>query len=212
MKTLVRNLLILVLPILFSATSYASLVFSFNEVGGDVTMTASGILDTNNLVSSPLNTWGGTGIEENGVYDLMGGRSFGEINTSYAFHDGTDFSQWASASGPWSASYFGPIDITGSTSFTTYTRSNSGLVPGFGLRAEDLVNGLWTADQNWIISGATFASLGMNVGAYTVSDILNGESISVQIGVSPVPVPAAAWLFGSALLGFFGFSRKKANA
>ena len=30
--------------------------------------------------------------------------------------------------------------------------------------------------------------------------------------VSQVPVPAAAWLFGSALLGFFGFSRKKANA
>lgn len=29
---------------------------------------------------------------------------------------------------------------------------------------------------------------------------------------STVPVPAAAWLFGSALLGFFGFSRKKANA
>ena len=29
---------------------------------------------------------------------------------------------------------------------------------------------------------------------------------------STVPVPAAAWLFGSALLGFFGFSRRKANA
>lgn len=29
---------------------------------------------------------------------------------------------------------------------------------------------------------------------------------------SPVPVPAAAWLFGSALLGFFGFSRRKINA
>ena len=29
---------------------------------------------------------------------------------------------------------------------------------------------------------------------------------------SAVPVPAAAWLFGSALLGFFGFSRRKANA
>ena len=30
--------------------------------------------------------------------------------------------------------------------------------------------------------------------------------------VSTVPVPAAAWLFGSALLGFFGFSRRKAKA
>ena len=30
--------------------------------------------------------------------------------------------------------------------------------------------------------------------------------------VSTVPVPAAAWLFGSALLGFFGFSRRKAKS
>ena len=28
---------------------------------------------------------------------------------------------------------------------------------------------------------------------------------------STVPIPAAAWLFGSALLGFFGFSRRKAK-
>ena len=33
-----------------------------------------------------------------------------------------------------------------------------------------------------------------------------------NVSVSAVPVPAAAWLFGSALLGFFGFSRRKANA
>ena len=35
---------------------------------------------------------------------------------------------------------------------------------------------------------------------------------SYLVSVSTVPVPAAAWLFGSALLGFFGFSRRKANA
>ncbi len=29
--------------------------------------------------------------------------------------------------------------------------------------------------------------------------------------LSPVPVPAAAWLFGSALLGFAGFSRRRKN-
>jgi len=32
-----------------------------------------------------------------------------------------------------------------------------------------------------------------------------------DVSVSAVPVPAAAWLFGSALLGFFGFSRRKVN-
>ena len=38
------------------------------------------------------------------------------------------------------------------------------------------------------------------------SDILGVSGIN---GVSPVPVPAAAWLFGSALLGMFGFVRRK---
>ncbi|MFK5913011.1 MAG: hypothetical protein QM484_01445 [Woeseiaceae bacterium] len=37
------------------------------------------------------------------------------------------------------------------------------------------------------------------------------DDIAVNETVSAVPVPAAAWLFGSALLGFFGFSRKKAT-
>jgi len=40
----------------------------------------------------------------------------------------------------------------------------------------------------------------------------DGDSDSFRIDrleVSAVPVPAAAWLFGSALLGMFGFSRRK---
>lgn len=43
----------------------------------------------------------------------------------------------------------------------------------------------------------------LNLGSFLVRD---------AIMPSTVPVPAAAWLFGSALLGFFGFSRRKANA
>jgi hypothetical protein len=33
---------------------------------------------------------------------------------------------------------------------------------------------------------------------------------SVSVGASPVPVPAAVWLFGSALMGLFGVKRKSA--
>jgi len=49
----------------------------------------------------------------------------------------------------------------------------------------------------------------------TLAGTLNGAiaaNFEVATRVSPVPVPAAAWLFGSALLGFFGFSRRKVNA
>ena len=39
-----------------------------------------------------------------------------------------------------------------------------------------------------------------------------GDIEVFSVAPSTVPVPAAAWLFGSALLGFFGFSRRKAKA
>ena len=39
--------------------------------------------------------------------------------------------------------------------------------------------------------------------------VIDNIEISTTPTVSAVPVPAAAWLFGSALLGFFGFSRRK---
>ena len=45
-------------------------------------------------------------------------------------------------------------------------------------------------------------------GGYAINALLYRDTVIP----STVPVPAAAWLFGSALLGFFGFSRRKANA
>jgi hypothetical protein len=39
------------------------------------------------------------------------------------------------------------------------------------------------------------------------------DNVAYEDGAhSPVPIPAAAWLFGSALLGMFGFSRSKKAA
>jgi hypothetical protein len=42
-----------------------------------------------------------------------------------------------------------------------------------------------------------------------VSDIF-WDNISITADVSAVPVPAAAWLFGSALLGLGAVKRRKA--
>ncbi len=41
--------------------------------------------------------------------------------------------------------------------------------------------------------------------AYIAGDPLNG----LTLGVSPVPLPAAAWLFGPVVIGLFGASRRK---
>lgn len=46
----------------------------------------------------------------------------------------------------------------------------------------------------------------------SASTIAWGETFLVKGNLSPVPVPAAAWLFGSALLGFVGWSRRKNKA
>lgn len=43
-------------------------------------------------------------------------------------------------------------------------------------------------------------------GTFTVSTASNAAAMSA---LTPVPVPAAVWLFGSAIAGLIGFSRRK---
>jgi hypothetical protein len=176
-----------------AGASQAGITFTFTEVGGDVTMTSSGTFDTAGLpIVGPFG-WGGTGIEENGNHDIMGGTNFGAIDISFAFNDGTDFSQWASANGPWTASDFGPSIDSGSKSFTTYVRDpNLGdiQVPGLGIIRADMNGDLWSPDQNWTWSGQTFASLNMIEGTYTVTDSVTGEYIRFVV----VPAPGTAAL------------------
>lgn len=44
----------------------------------------------------------------------------------------------------------------------------------------------------------------------TDSSLLPVQFNDITVSVNAVPAPAAAWLFGSALLGFVGFTRKRA--
>ncbi len=58
------------------------------------------------------------------------------------------------------------------------------------------------------ISGFTLRIFGTLDGRFTSG----GYNVSVEgTDVSSVPVPAAAWLFGSALMGLVGFSRRKSS-
>jgi hypothetical protein len=52
------------------------------------------------------------------------------------------------------------------------------------------------------------------LGGYRGSDdwMTNRDFYQLNITTSPVPVPAAAWLFGSGLLGLMSYSRKKKQA
>ncbi|MFG0251747.1 MAG: hypothetical protein ACF8NJ_02600 [Phycisphaerales bacterium JB038] len=177
-----------------ASVASADITFTFLETGGNVTMNSSGTFDTTGLpVVGPFG-WGSTGLEENGNHDIMGGTDVGAIDISFAFNAGTDYSQWASANGPWTTSSFPWTVNAVKKGFATYVRypNTNAQVPGLGVEQADLNGALWTPDQSWTWFGGTFASLGMNVGIYTVSDAVTGESITFHI----VPAPASLALLG----------------
>lgn len=63
-------------------------------------------------------------------------------------------------------------------------------------------------DFNFVLAAGRYSLALSSLGAAgTYSFTTNAVSV-----LSAVPVPAAAWLFGTALLGFFGISRRKTRA
>jgi hypothetical protein len=183
-------------------------------------MTSSGVLDTTKLVSVVRpDGWGGTGIENNpnpGDIDIMGGTSFGAIDTQFGFNLGTDASAITNPGGPFTISTFSPASITGSRSFTTYS-GFTGIIrePGIGVVGSDIVGGLWTPNQNWSYSaGTTFASLGLIAGTYAVSDSITGETITIQVGDNAVPEPASllVWSLLGLTIGGARWLRRRKSA
>ncbi|WP_299072658.1 hypothetical protein [uncultured Paraglaciecola sp.] len=197
---------------LLSAVSFnavAGIVFSFTESGGNVIMQSSGVLDTTSLISQTSASWGGIGTETNNApeSDIMGDTTMGSLDLAFGFSAGTDLSPWIGdmftllfPSIPWVSS--------GTTQFATYYLETGGIrTPGIGLAQEDLINGLWTPDVSWI-AAASFASIGLTVGDYTITDAQTGEFISIQIG-EPISVaaPSVVVLLGLGVLGIV-ISRK----
>lgn len=201
----------------YAAQVQAQLFFHFEEtLGGDVTMTASGSIDTGNLLPATNVVWGGIGIQDTGDFDIMGDTDSGQVDVTFAFSPGTDFSPWDAATGPFATDNFGWTS-TATRSFHTYfVDPDTGLEPGFGVVESDLEEGVWTPDAVWTLPSETFASAGLNEGTYTVTDAVTGAFITIQVGgvlpsaAPPRPVPALPlWgmLLMTGLLGGFGMRR-----
>lgn len=103
-------------------------------------------------------------------------------------------------------------DTLGSTFFT------DGTYPGniFGYQFDDLesaVTGFLPDGQTVAVKSQLFVSLAApgfeTGGAASIGDPLNLTSGAFSGSLSIVPVPAAAWLFGSGLLGLIGIAKRK---
>jgi len=62
-------------------------------------------------------------------------------------------------------------------------------------------------------AGSGVGSMVLLLGDYNIHFLgtEGGEGAAVTLSASAVPVPAAVWLFGSAIMGLFGASRRKSS-
>ena len=78
------------------------------------------------------------------------------------------------------------------------------------------------SDTAGVISSSTITPIITNLGTTFIdpdslnqtlriswTDSLNGAGFGAEVVFSPVPIPAAVWLFGSGLLGLVGMARRK---
>jgi hypothetical protein len=190
-----RSLLFLV-GMTASAVSSAAII-SFNYTGvsldGDATVTGTFGYDDATIDGAPdnddygqyINAGFWTGAVTGGPQD---GARFNFTNITYeVYNDDPIFGDTLSASVP---------DSSGDTSGSlTYFDLDSEAATVF---TDDSLPAAIPLDEFDYFGFV----LGTNVGGNTLVDYEFSN-------ISPVPLPAAAWLFGSALIGFVSWSRKK---
>ncbi len=143
---------------------------------------------------------------------------------------------WSVIAGPITSTILAQGDTVSTVSATLRDGSNAILATGsisdFALDVGSIINGLFTSDAGtYTITGAITAidffnntGTGFVFSGFTGDSNIDFGSISVTPGSSslnlsgssfvftPVPIPAAVWLFGSALITLVGVRRSKASA
>ena len=107
--------------------------------------------------------------------------------------------------------------VTSSTTYngtitgTTFTSDGTTAADTIACTGAALICGqLGTLPTTGVAGTSTVFAVDINTGGGWTDVTVNGPvNLNTTSTLSPVPVPAAAWLFGSALLGLAGVSRKR---
>jgi len=148
--------------------------------------------------------------------------SLGDIRVTLSVKNDSDYA---------SAGLSGLLDVAlyrGTDTSSTSSRSSGANIGGAGMQGSDLGAPIWTASMS-SLSDLLFHSFVFNPSEWAATDKNGGDGIhehgfytlvigtqgannvayDVLVTTSPVPVPAAAWLFGGALASLIGANRRR---
>lgn len=143
----------------------------------------------------------GVNVGERGDYKLNGAGSSTDVDAWLRIFDWFDPTPIFGTEETTNLSINGPLNII-DNNFHDWSADG-----GF-----DLTTALWDGRDHvgLTLQNTLTATSGINNGdlAYIQKKAI-GSEITVSIDTSPIPVPAAVWLFGSGILGLVGIARRK---
>lgn len=179
----------------FSGSANSAVVVTAVESGGDLIFTteAGGSLDLSGSAFWVTSNGSAFLRAETGSLGIGGDLAEGNVVDLYFGLTGDPF-------GPGTGEYFVPDYISGSGDYFGFEVGSDYFFVPDGYVSGDPLSGTST------FVGQSFTTLGMSQGSYVYTLTGSGDTITVNV----VPIPAAVWLFGSALVGLGWMRRKQA--
>ena len=186
------RLIPLLTGLLMISGAQAAVIVTAVESGGDVIFsTAGGSLDLTGLIKGSTVPIPSSISPDSGYYAVGGATASNSIDL---YNGGGVLSSWSS---------FGTgVGRSADAGTGSMIGLNSSAGDGYLWVPTGYVSGATLGASSSTYYGETFATLGITAGTYVSS--WTGDTMTLQA----VPIPAAVWLFGSALAGL-GWLRRK---
>jgi hypothetical protein len=136
-------------------------------------------------------------VAERGNYIMSGSGSSVDVDASLDIFD-------------WNAPLFGSYDTSNLTVTGNLTLADGSLHNWSASTSFDLTTAMWNGidDVGLTLTNVLTAGTSMLGESASIQKTLSGTEL-ITIFTTPIPVPAAVWLFGSGLLGLAAFIRRR---